>query len=212
MKKEPPKPVDSVTVQADHTFISVIPVVSIVHIVLPLISIPVSVMSGTGLMLDGWPDSPRTSDDFFGRRRKSNRFEPPKHLFCQTATRQQPSPLPSQRPRMATYSGTPRARPSLRNLASSTFSTTTPTMTRTTGGGGDIEVGDKVSVPGGMDGTVKFVGEIRGKQGSFVGVELSRQWAARGKNDGNVDGYVRENCMEAFNSPHKPSMPCLAVL
>lgn len=56
------------------------------------------------------------------------------------------------------------------------------------GADGDIEVGDLVEVPGGMDGTVKFVGEVRGKQGYFVGVELSKKWAARGKNDGDADG------------------------
>ena len=58
------------------------------------------------------------------------------------------------------------------------------------GSGGDefLEIGDPVEVPGGMDGTVKFVGEVRGKQGYFVGVELSRNWAHRGKNDGDAEG------------------------
>jgi dynactin complex subunit len=55
--------------------------------------------------------------------------------------------------------------------------------------GRDIGVGDLVDVPGGMNGVVKFVGSIRGKQGVFAGVELSREYAARGKNDGAVDGY-----------------------
>ncbi|KAE8830297.1 hypothetical protein HRS9139_06921 [Pyrenophora teres f. teres] len=54
--------------------------------------------------------------------------------------------------------------------------------------GRDIDVGDTVDVPGGMMGVVKFVGSIRGKQGVFAGVELSREYAARGKNDGAVDG------------------------
>ncbi len=89
---------------------------------------------------------------------------------------------------------TPRHRPSLRNLASSTpaIPTTTPTMTRKQGGldSDGIDVGDVVEVPGGMDGTVKFVGEVRGKSGYFVGVELSKQWASRGKNDGDAEGYV----------------------
>nr|POF25989.1 dynactin subunit 1 [Quercus suber] len=52
----------------------------------------------------------------------------------------------------------------------------------------DLEVGDLVSVPGDMYGTVKFVGSVKGKSGRFVGVELSREFAARGKNDGDVDG------------------------
>nr|POF16772.1 hypothetical protein CFP56_72723 [Quercus suber] len=54
---------------------------------------------------------------------------------------------------------------------------------------GDLEVGDLVSVPGDMYGTVRFVGSVRGKSGRFAGVELSREFAARGKNDGDVDGY-----------------------
>lgn len=56
--------------------------------------------------------------------------------------------------------------------------------------GKDIDVGDTVDVPGGMIGVVKFVGSIRGKQGVFAGVELNREYAARGKNDGAVDGYA----------------------
>lgn len=54
--------------------------------------------------------------------------------------------------------------------------------------GEDLEVGDTVTVPGDMYGVVKFVGNVRGKNGSFVGVELDRQFAAKGKNDGDVDG------------------------
>ncbi|KAL8830004.1 MAG: hypothetical protein Q9170_005927 [Blastenia crenularia] len=54
--------------------------------------------------------------------------------------------------------------------------------------GDDLEVGDTVDVPGGMHGTIKFIGEVRGKKGTFAGVELSREWAARGKNDGDVEG------------------------
>lgn len=51
-----------------------------------------------------------------------------------------------------------------------------------------LDVGDVVTVPGGMTGTVRFVGSIHGKQGHFAGVELAREFAARGKNDGDVDG------------------------
>lgn len=53
---------------------------------------------------------------------------------------------------------------------------------------GELEVGDQVNVPGDMYGTVKFIGTVKGKNGKFVGVELDRQFAARGKNDGDVDG------------------------
>lgn len=56
------------------------------------------------------------------------------------------------------------------------------------GAGSDIEVGDTVDVPGGMYGVVKFIGTVHGKKGIFGGVELAREYAARGKNDGDVDG------------------------
>ena len=52
----------------------------------------------------------------------------------------------------------------------------------------ELELGDVVNVPGDMYGSVKFVGNVRGKNGKFVGVELAQQFAARGKNDGDVDG------------------------
>lgn len=52
----------------------------------------------------------------------------------------------------------------------------------------DLAVGDAVDVPGDMYGVVKFIGSVRGKNGRFVGVELDREFAARGKNDGDVEG------------------------
>ncbi len=55
---------------------------------------------------------------------------------------------------------------------------------------GDLEVGDLVNVPGEMFGVVKFVGTVRGKNGLFVGVELDEGFAGKGKNSGDVDGYV----------------------
>jgi hypothetical protein len=56
------------------------------------------------------------------------------------------------------------------------------------GDGTDIDVGDLVDVPGDMYGTVKFIGSVKGKKGVFAGVELSKDFAGRGKNDGDVDG------------------------
>jgi hypothetical protein len=56
--------------------------------------------------------------------------------------------------------------------------------------GEDLQVGDLVDVPGNMYGTVKFVGSVDGKKGVFAGVELSREFASRGKNSGDVDGFV----------------------
>ncbi|KGQ11929.1 Tip elongation protein 1 [Beauveria bassiana D1-5] len=52
----------------------------------------------------------------------------------------------------------------------------------------DVVVGDSVEVPGGLKGTVRFVGSVQGKKGQFVGIELNREFAARGKNNGDVDG------------------------
>lgn len=54
--------------------------------------------------------------------------------------------------------------------------------------GEDLGVGDVVDVPGNMHGTVKFIGNVQGKKGTFAGVELSEEFAARGKNNGDVDG------------------------
>lgn len=51
-----------------------------------------------------------------------------------------------------------------------------------------VVVGDSVEVPGGLKGTVRFVGSVQGKKGQFVGIELNREFAARGKNNGDVDG------------------------
>lgn len=57
-------------------------------------------------------------------------------------------------------------------------------------GNNEISVGDSVDVPGGMHGIVRFIGEVTGKPGVFAGVELNQEWAARGKNNGDVDGCV----------------------
>lgn len=56
------------------------------------------------------------------------------------------------------------------------------------GDGDDPEVGDLVDVPGNMHGTVRFVGNVQGKKGTFAGVELSEEFASKGKNNGDVDG------------------------
>ena len=85
---------------------------------------------------------------------------------------------------------TPRQRPSFRTLHAAI---STPAMRKAfhdDAAGDGLEVGDAVDVPGGMHGTVKFVGEVRGKPGRFVGVELAREWARHGKNNGDADGCV----------------------
>jgi len=65
---------------------------------------------------------------------------------------------------------------------------TMPPFTPSRGSDDDLEVGDLVDVPGSMHGTVKFIGTVNGKKGTFAGVELSEEFASRGKNSGDVDG------------------------
>lgn len=52
----------------------------------------------------------------------------------------------------------------------------------------DLALGDAVDVPGNMHGTVRFIGSVAGRKGIFAGVELHEDFAARGKNNGDVDG------------------------
>lgn len=52
----------------------------------------------------------------------------------------------------------------------------------------NLRIGDSVTVPGDMYGTLKFVGPVQGKKGIFAGVQLAPEYAARGKNSGDVDG------------------------
>jgi len=75
-------------------------------------------------------------------------------------------------------------------LGSPTRSTRDDYRGRATPIGADVEVGDAVNTPGGMHGTVKFIGNVKGKAGIFVGVELDPDMSGRGKNDGAVDGWV----------------------
>lgn len=53
---------------------------------------------------------------------------------------------------------------------------------------GDFREGDVVDVPGNMAGTVRFVGSVDGRKGTFAGIELHPEFMARGKNSGDVDG------------------------
>ena len=74
----------------------------------------------------------------------------------------------------------------------------------------DLAVGDIVDVPGGMQGTVRFVGSVRGKKGVFAGVELLPDFAARGKNNGDVDGYVVPASPPPFGWVHRRALPQIA--
>lgn len=51
-----------------------------------------------------------------------------------------------------------------------------------------LRVGESVEVGNGMWGTVKYVGNVDGKKGTFCGVQLAPEFAAKGKNSGDVDG------------------------
>jgi dynactin complex subunit len=50
-------------------------------------------------------------------------------------------------------------------------------------------VGENVRIDSqGFEGTLRYLGEVQGKEGIFAGVELNPGFAGRGKNDGSVDG------------------------
>ncbi|KAI5292258.1 hypothetical protein KEM55_007939, partial [Ascosphaera atra] len=51
-----------------------------------------------------------------------------------------------------------------------------------------IQVGDAVRVPGGMHGTVRFVGAVEGKAGRFAGIDLDPKFAGKGRNNGDFNG------------------------
>ncbi|EPE04062.1 cap-gly domain-containing protein [Ophiostoma piceae UAMH 11346] len=73
-------------------------------------------------------------------------------------------------------------------LTPSRFASSMASYSGAPSGGDDIAVGDDVDVPGGMVGTVRFVGSVNGRKGVFAGVELHPEFAVRGKNSGDVDG------------------------
>ncbi|KAF4926319.1 Tip elongation protein 1 [Colletotrichum viniferum] len=54
--------------------------------------------------------------------------------------------------------------------------------------GNDFVIGDVVEVPGNMLATVRFIGSVQGKKGTFAGVELHPEFSQRGKNSGEVEG------------------------
>ncbi|KAI0140967.1 hypothetical protein F4776DRAFT_541093 [Hypoxylon sp. NC0597] len=56
------------------------------------------------------------------------------------------------------------------------------------GAGDDFALGDNVEVPGNMSGTIRFLGSVAGRKGTYAGVELHPDFAPRGKNSGDVDG------------------------
>jgi len=77
-------------------------------------------------------------------------------------------------------------------MAASRLGSRRPSLVTDYGFPNELELGDTVEVPGGNRGTVKYIGAVQGKNGVFVGVELNRDSAAFGKNNGEVEGYVIE--------------------
>ncbi|KAH7888798.1 hypothetical protein F5I97DRAFT_1855623 [Phlebopus sp. FC_14] len=76
---------------------------------------------------------------------------------------------------------TPTARPPSRQ--SDTY------MRSASRAGRTFEVGDNVRIESlGYEGTLRYLGEINGKAGSWAGVELSGGFSGKGKNDGSVNG------------------------
>lgn len=53
-----------------------------------------------------------------------------------------------------------------------------------------INVGDKVRLPEGQLGILRYVGPIIGKSGDFAGVELLGEWSSQGRHNGEFNGYV----------------------
>ncbi|KAH7339354.1 CAP Gly-rich domain-containing protein, partial [Rhizoctonia solani] len=77
--------------------------------------------------------------------------------------------------------------------------------------GHEFEVGDAVRIESlSMEGTLRFMGEIDGKNGTWAGVELSSTYAGKGKNDGSVAGVRYFTCAPkcgVFTLPNKLSAP-----
>ena len=51
----------------------------------------------------------------------------------------------------------------------------------------DVQVGDEVYAMG-FEGTLRYLGGVQFKEGSWGGIELSAAHAGKGKNDGSVQG------------------------
>ncbi|EKM80888.1 hypothetical protein AGABI1DRAFT_126945 [Agaricus bisporus var. burnettii JB137-S8] len=84
------------------------------------------------------------------------------------------------------------SRPPSRHSDVFTKSSTKPFETK------PFEVGDSVIIESlSMEGTLRYIGEIEGKNGLWAGVELSAQFAGRGKNNGSVNGIQYFSCSES---------------
>ncbi|KAH6898280.1 hypothetical protein B0T10DRAFT_601268 [Thelonectria olida] len=127
------------------------------------------------------------------RRPSTHASTPNLKLAYSTHSRLAPPPLPRKASLAALTPGSLASIPDVTEsyAVESVLSDQSQNMIPTTPGRGvaaDHALGDVVDVAGGMSGTVRFVGSVQGKRGVFVGVELHPDFAARGKNSGDVDG------------------------
>eukprot|EP01084_Bolivina_argentea_P199755 341737_1 len=85
-------------------------------------------------------------------------------------------------------------------------------------------VGDKVKLKkDNLVGSVRFIGEIKGKQGIFYGIELDDKYKSKGKNDGSVKKtcyfkcknksglFVKETAIIKTNSKNNQNVPRVTI-
>lgn len=111
-----------------------------------------------------------------------------------TPARSSLAPRPESRQDARTPARSSFARPESRQDRRTPGRTSTLSVSML-GGRPTFKVGDHVRMESmGMEGTLRFVGEIEGKAGTWAGVELNGGFAGHGKNDGSAGGYVPAAC------------------
>ncbi|CAE6505546.1 unnamed protein product [Rhizoctonia solani] len=144
------------------------------------------------------PQLPSATFSVSGRRSVAGIQRPPS-VASTSSTR-------SKTPVSATSASRPRA--SLPARPESRTSNIGRSLSRA---GHEFEVGDAVRIESlGMEGTLRFMGEIDGKNGMWAGVELAPTYAGKGKNDGSVAGVRYFTCPPkcgVFTLPNKLSAP-----
>ncbi|KAJ1304313.1 hypothetical protein OPQ81_005473 [Rhizoctonia solani] len=144
------------------------------------------------------PQLPSATVSISGRRSVAGTQRPPS-VASTSSTR-------SKTPVSATSATRPRA--SLPSRPESRTSNIGRSLSRA---GHEFELGDPVRIESlGMEGTLRFMGEIEGKNGTWAGVELAPAYAGKGKNDGSVAGVRYFTCAPkcgVFTLPNKLSAP-----
>ncbi|ELU38460.1 CAP-Gly domain-containing protein [Rhizoctonia solani AG-1 IA] len=144
------------------------------------------------------PQLPSATVSISGRRSVAGSHRPPS--VASTSSSRAKTPV------SATSATRPRA--SLPSRPESRQSNIGRSLSRA---GHEFEVGDAVKIESlGMEGTLRFMGEIDGKNGLWAGVELAPAFAGKGKNDGSVAGVRYFTCAPkcgVFTLPNKLSAP-----